>query len=71
MNPTDRVRTNNYCNDTTAYLCILSKLSSTYCSHLDGGVGAVERVVSSKCSIYKLAAMGDTGDPMAELWARW
>ena len=58
-------------NESTASSCFLTKVSSTYRSHIDGVAGVGKKAVSSKCSIYKLATMKDTGDPMAAPWVCW
>ena len=48
-------------NEPTAYACILTKVSSTYRSHiyLDVGGGAVERAVFSKCSLSMVKSQSD------------
>ena len=52
-------------NSSTWYSWIMVNVSSTYLNHTKGGVGAVRRAISSNPSIYRVAIMGDTGDPMA------
>ena len=43
----------------------MTKVSSTYLSQVCGLTDAVDRASSSKCSMYKLAIMGERGFPMA------
>ena len=45
--------------------CLMTKVSSTYLSQSLGAVVAVLRAVLSKCSMWRLATMGLTGDPIA------
>ena len=52
-------------NSLTKYSWIFTKVSSTSLSHTDGGFGAVRMALASNSSMYRLAMIGDTGEPMS------
>ena len=52
-------------NSSLCDCCCMTKVSSKYLVHIKGGFTAFVMALCSNDSIYKLATMGLTGDPMA------